>query len=283
MSVVIDLQKHIIENKKSITEILREALFIASKLKLNDFRDWINSELKGYDNNNVPTYRILRSELRFFNPYHGWRPSTIVDTKIDNLINTQKIQQSISELENLVSNSDELELTISIDGRHKKAIMGIFNIDLEPASFVGKTQIVGIIEQVKTTLLEWSIRLEEEGIVGDKDMGFSTDETKKAQKSIHIQNFNGVMGDVENLGNVSAGDHNKNITTINNSMKEKIDELIEQINTLSIYDKNEIIDKINASRDNKEKLMVTLGQLMTRGAEISTIIPAIVSLLGLLS
>lgn len=282
MSIVIDLQKHIIENRKSITEILREALFIALKLKLNDFRDWINSELKGYDNDNLPTYRILRSELKFFNPYHGWQPSTVADIKTDNLINTRKISQSISELENLVSSSESKNLTIGFNGHAQKAICDLFHTDCEPASFIGKTQIIGIIEQVKTILLEWSIKLEEEGILGDENMSFSTDETKKAQQNIHIENFNGVMGDVKSLGNVSTGDHNKNIATITNNLNEKIDELIRQIDTLDIANKNELIDEINENRDNKEKLTKTLGQLITRGSEISTIIPAIVSLLGLL-
>ena len=60
MSIVLDLQKHIIENKKTPTELLREALLISTKLKLYDFRDWIDNELKGYENKNVPSYRIFK-------------------------------------------------------------------------------------------------------------------------------------------------------------------------------------------------------------------------------
>ena len=281
MSIVLDLQKNIINNK-SITDLLRESLLIASKLKLYDFRDWINSELKGYDSDNVPTYRIVRSELRFFNPYQGWQPTTIVDIETDNLFNNQNIQQSISELENIVYNSNDSELVSKFSGQRKKVIMDFFETDFEPNSFIGKTQIVGIVEQVKTALLEWSIKLEEEGIIGDANMSFSNEEKNKAQKSIHIENFNGVMGDIGNIGNVSTGDHNQNIATINNTLNTKIDTIIELIEKLPLSDKKEIIHEINENRGDKEALTKTLGNLITKGSEVATILPAIGELLGLL-
>ena len=120
MSIVLDLQKHIIQNKKTPTELLREALLISSKLKLYDFKDWINNELKGYMDKNVPSYRILRSELKFFNPYYGWKSSVINNEELDELINIQYTQQPISELEDIISNSENNELNVVLYGSQKK-------------------------------------------------------------------------------------------------------------------------------------------------------------------
>ena len=61
----------------------------------------------------------LRSELKFFNPYHGWKSSVVNNAELDELINTQYTQQSISELENIISNSESNELSVLLHD-HKK-------------------------------------------------------------------------------------------------------------------------------------------------------------------
>ena len=98
----------------------------------------------------------------------------------------------------------------------------------------------------------------------------------------HIKKFNGViMGDVDNLGNLSTGDYNHNTST-NNILESKLDILLEKIKSLELSDKSEIIKEIESNRNNKEQLTNILGQLMTRGSEISTIAPYIGELLGLI-
>jgi hypothetical protein len=60
-------------------------------------------------------------------------------------------------------------------------------------------------------LLEWTLKLEEDNILGNDDLIFSTEE-KELAKNIHIENFYGVMGEIDNIGNLSTGSN-----TINNS------------------------------------------------------------------
>jgi hypothetical protein len=47
-SLVIDLQKDILNSKKGVTEILRTAKLISAKLGLTDISELIDSELGGY-------------------------------------------------------------------------------------------------------------------------------------------------------------------------------------------------------------------------------------------
>ena len=286
MSIVLNLQKNIINNKKSITDLLRESLLIASKLKLNDFKILINNELKGYHDETsiLPKYRRLSGTLKFFNPYNGWIPAQYHTEELEKLNNNIPISQSISELENLIANTNNSNKTIiyPLPNILKKDLMTLFNTNLEPSILFNTTQIVGIIEQVKNTLLEWTIKLEENKILGDENMSFSDEEKDKAQKNIHIENFNGVMGNVDSLGNLSTGDYNQNTSTINNMLDTKIDELIKKIEVLNISDKDTVISEIEENRNNKIQLTQILGQLITRGSEIATIAPAIGELLGML-
>ena len=285
MSIVIELQKNILNKENSITDLLRESLLIASKLKLNDFKVWIENELKGYPNSQeVLSYRIISGEVRFFNPYQGWQsiPADITGILNENSINTLYLKQSIAEIENLILKKDSESLAFSLPEDFAKTLREILNLNVKFAIFTHTSSLASILGQVKTTLLEWSIKLEENEILGDENMSFSNEEKDKAQKNIHIENFNGVMGDIENIGNVSTGDYNQNTTTINNTLNTKIDTLIEQIEKSSLSDKKEIIYEINENRENKEALAKTLGNLITKGSEVATILPAIGELLGLL-
>jgi hypothetical protein len=150
VSIVIELQKHIIENKKSITEILREAIFIASKLKLNDFKDWISSELKGYISiQYIPNYRILQGELKLNNPYKGWIP---ILTESGNLTDTLHLTQPISELEHLLNKSEDSILYASPSVKMQQLVNNESEYDFECKAILHITQIIGIIDQVKTKL-----------------------------------------------------------------------------------------------------------------------------------
>jgi hypothetical protein len=63
---------------------------------------------------------------------------------------------------------------------------------------IGHSQIGAITEAVRNKVLDWSLRLEEDGILGD-GMTFTADEKDQAKKStsVVIHNFQGIMGDVQ--------------------------------------------------------------------------------------
>lgn len=73
MSIVIELQQQSIESNSDVLALLRKALLVARKLDLMDFKEWINSELNGYENaKKIPIYRKLHGELKAYNPIHTW-------------------------------------------------------------------------------------------------------------------------------------------------------------------------------------------------------------------
>ena len=127
MSIVLNLQKNIISDNANIKDLLREALLIASKLNLSDFKIWINNELKGYPNSReVASYRIISGEVKFFNPYQGWQsiPADITGLLEETSANTLYLNQSIAEIEDLILKKilqTNLDIGIAVDLDWKKA------------------------------------------------------------------------------------------------------------------------------------------------------------------
>jgi len=275
MSIVIDLQKNIISDNVNIKDLLREALLIASKLKLNDFKIWISNELKGYPNQEVPSYRILSGEIKFFNPNQGWQslPADITGVLNETSYNTFYLDQSIVEIEDLILKKDSESLAFSFSEDFANILRTRLKVNVKFAIFTHTSSVKSIIEQVKTALLEWTIKLEDNQILGDENMSFSNEEKEKAQQTINIENFN---------GNLSTGNYNQNTTTINNSFDSKVNELIEKIDSLDISDKSKIIQEIEENRDDEGKLRKFLGELMKRGSEIAKAVPTIEKILGML-
>jgi hypothetical protein len=82
-----------------------------------------------------------------------------------------------------------------------------------------------------------------------------------------------------NHGIAVAGNDN----TINSSeFNQKFTQLIYEIENSSIGNKAQIIQELNEKKDDKTALQSSLGTLLTRGAEVATLIPVIGALLGML-
>ena len=95
-------------------------------------------------------------------------------------------------------------------------------------------------------------------------------EKTEINNSVHIQT---------NHGMAVAGNGN----TINTSeFNQKFTQLIQEIKNSSIGNKSQIIQELNEKKEDKIALQSSLGSLLTRGAEVATLIPAIGALLGML-
>lgn len=277
MSIVLQLQSECLDKDKDLQSLLRKALLISTKLKLIDFKEWISNELKGYkENTSIPEYRVVHPRLKFFNPYRGWI-SAQLSPELEELIGTVSLSQSVIELEHLLLINGET-LSISPSASQARAFRKAFKTDFESAFFLSKTSVHGIVETVRSLLLEWTLKLEEDGIIGDENMIFTIEEKQSAQ-NINIQQFSGILGDITSSGNVSTGNHTSN--TYNQQLiNEEVDNLIEKIETSDIENKEDMIINLNAIKEDKIELTKFLGSLLTRGAEVVTISPFIVNILS---
>lgn len=194
--LVLDLQEDCLDNNANTINLLRKALVVAKKLNLNKFEKWINNEMVGYTSAelDIPEYRKIFGELRAFNPVRGWIPTIINSSEMQSLLTTRKIPNSVSSLQHLIAGDGD-ELYISYPGEIEVELGRMFGFETKYQLVVPKAYVEGILEEIKTIILNWTLELEKDGILGEQ-MRFSDKEKKKAiEKNYTVNNF---YGDIMN-------------------------------------------------------------------------------------
>ena len=167
-SIVLDLQNEVTKADCDIVSVLRKAHLIAAKLGLTDFDKWIICELNGYQNEDtVPDYRKIRGLLKAFNPSRGWIPTMMFKEELEEKICRIPVRNSVSEIISLYS--QKKEIGVEFTGENLVFINSLFASPspLKYAVHLSPTAIIDIVEKVKNALLEWTIKLESEGILGE--------------------------------------------------------------------------------------------------------------------
>ena len=234
-SIVLDLQNEVTRHDCDIVNVLRKAHLIAVKLNLGDFDAWISCELNGYKSGEViPDYREVRGELKAYNPYHGWIPTMIPNPKVENSICNKRVPNSISEIVTMCKQSEN-GLIAEFTGEELNKLNKMFDspMPMKYTLHFSTTAIGDIVERVKNAVLEWTIKLESEGILGE-GMQFNIDE-KESAKSIpqSINNYYGntniinapiehsaVVAGNENSVEFTYEDANKMAAEIESSLRE---------------------------------------------------------------
>ena len=262
-SLVLDLQQEILNKNCDILNSLRKAHLIAAKLQLKEFDVWIQNELNGYVNCNqgeIPNYRIVKGALKAFNPYNGWIPAQCNSDEIEKMICEQKLHQPIGELQELYEQSSDGYFIYQFNAELMNVVSSLFEtpIPMQYALHISSHLLVSIVEKVKNTLLEWTIQLEEEGILGE-NMTFNKEEKACAQNiPQQINNYYGmvVKGDISDSQFVSG---NNNTNTYNSAdVIDFISEIQQSLNTESIAEEDkdsalELLEEISAKLQQNKK------------------------------
>jgi AbiTii-like protein len=195
-SLVLDLQNEAINPDISTSNLLRKALIVAGKLKVKEFEEWISLELNGYPTGNIPEYRTLKGDVKGFNPYNGtWCPLIVEgNPELSRALSTQKTNQSIGEIEELIkycSKNHKGILQLPYSEEIENNLMRLAEMPTPPKLIISPSILTGIIETVRNTVLNWALKMEEDGILGE-NLSFSSAEKKKAQTAeYHITNYFG--------------------------------------------------------------------------------------------
>jgi hypothetical protein len=269
---ILELQASLLESNADIVSQLRQAHVFAFKLNLSKFDKWIQYELNGYpndDGNDFPKYRILRGEAKAKNPLYGWIPIIFDESNLCDIVCNRKIVTPLPELVQLVQTSSG-PLKINIPDHMVASLCG-YNEVFPCAVIFGKSQVESIIHCVHNILLNWTLELEKQGIIGE-NLIFSQNETSAAQTTPQsINNYyyvNVVQGNVMDSSLIS-GSKNKVIFNYD-SVKQAlhcIKSEIQKEENISQEDNKHIlesIDNINSAIQNSEnpsvirKLMIAL-------------------------
>lgn len=176
----------------SVTDLLRRALVVARRLAVSEIVDWINFELTGYKAGEVPAYRRLRGQLVAENPYHGAIPF-FMPPEMAEMLADFSVRQSIPELVRL--QDSETGIFSHFPADIEQTLMHVMRqgsgVAMRPALRFSTVQIEGVIETVRSRILDWTLELEERGIIGE-GMSFTVQE-KQAVKEQHYH-FGNVSG-----------------------------------------------------------------------------------------
>ena len=255
-SIVLDLQQEVLKPECDVLNALRKAHLIASKLKLKEFDKWIMHELNGYsvkEQDNIPEYRKVNGKLKAWNPYRGWTSVIFQDSKMQSLLCTKYLGSSIGEILELYNNSDgPVQMSYPVDIERKIDEMCSAPFPTNYSLHISTHVLKSIVDQVQNCLLEWTIKLENEGILGE-GMRFNKDETNLAKKVPQtIYNYYGtvVNGDIQQ-SQVVSGDHN-NISFNYQQTENLIQKIKEAIQNEQISDEDrETADELITDAESK--------------------------------
>ena len=184
-SLIIELQRDALNETISVSNLLRKAFIAAKKLKIQEFEKWIELELNGYGRlaeskpvrfkgrwAKLSKYRWVTGELKITFLDSGsepWIPSINYPVWI-----------SIGEIEAIINNknsSSDVEMPPSEDA--EIILCEHLRGHYESEYHVPKYQLHKIQETVRNIILEWTLKLEENGILGE-GLAFSANEKEAA-------------------------------------------------------------------------------------------------------
>ena len=189
--LVLQLQAECLDSRVSILEVLRKALVVARKLSLTDAQVWIEKELNGYTSGDqAPPHRVLTGQIRTWNPYQGiWMPTVFGDSGEATYLSQCFVAQPVGELEDLLKQG-RATLQFPFDPETQLNLMKRLNLPLQTTRHITSASVSGILHAVRNMVLEWSLQLEKDGILGE-GLVFSAKEKETAAQANYTINYNG--------------------------------------------------------------------------------------------
>lgn len=214
--LVESIQSDAINPSISVSTLLRKVKLAAAKLQLKSVEEWVECELNGYrGRGDVPEYRKIQGQPMAFNPYRGWIPIA-GNPKTIRAISTASTSQSIATIEDLVSspNPNDVmqhplapEIVRAINGGHDSEFT-------QMAIIISRSDVVAILDVVRSKILDWAIELERNGITGD-GVSFDDKERAQAKSTGTIVNIGTIGAFSGNLGHGNASGSISSVQTVN--------------------------------------------------------------------
>ncbi len=249
-SIVLELQHSAMDKRTDVDDLLRRCVVIATKLAQKEFLAWSRNELDGYGENKVPDYRIVSGRVMAFNPYNGaWIPFTWQEEPPESL-RRRAVGQRIAELQELIKGDDRGVLAMPFSAEVGYRLMQMGDSVRPPDFIVPKISLHGIIDAVRNVILDWSLKLEADGILGE-GMTFTKEEKKTAMNNTYnIGNIGSISGGLGNLSSQKV--HIGNYTSIHSELKalgipkperDELEELMDNVPEAKGSEKKKLVAK----------------------------------------
>jgi hypothetical protein len=252
-SLVLELQKKANNSDVDILELLNNAKIVAHKLKIKEFEEWIDYEIKGYpEGSKIPEYREVQGALHLRPGYAGC-PDIYIASNEEYFKEICKMT-IIEDIGTIQSSADKGRSYIIPNNISSSIIRELIkdngnNLLINSSILINKippNELNRIVRQVRYNIIEWALKLEDEGILGE-GMTFNEKEIKIAEER------------KENIIINVLGDYNQSTTDLN----------IRGNNNNIITGHDNI--QINSKEDLKKELKNIAKELIDKGAKTEAI------------
>src|SRR5574343_3289 len=171
MKIIDDLINELTDKNAHLTDILIKTKVLAFKLKNAELIAWVDSELNGYTVNTLPDYRQIPCQVigtisnGFQRANNFPIPLTALDDEMKKMMLTVQLVQSISVLDQFVHSESGDKMTMNVPpemyGYLSKDFDNNFVIEYARRE-VGKAQIIQVLTAIRTKLLDFLLKLNEE-------------------------------------------------------------------------------------------------------------------------
>ena len=198
-SLVEELQRDALNHEIAVSLLLQKCLVVSTKLKLEEFAEWVRLELDGYGKNKVPNYRELRGTPQVFNHVRReFQPLHFEEIEYTKKFSTMHFNVPVGEIEHSLSdiqNTGSSSIRVSYSPEVERQMMKRIEFNLQPCLYLNSSQYKGLLDAIRKIVLEWSLKLENEGVTGE-GMSFSKKEKERA-KDITYNISNSFQGDIQ--------------------------------------------------------------------------------------
>lgn len=233
--LVLELQRDALNPEIKVSNLLRKAFVISKKLGISEIEDWLDKELNGYSpTDDIPAYRTVSGRVEVLNPYHGWQQVSFRNEQEFERFSKRAISQSVVELEVLSESNNKL-FEIPFPPNIEKYLMDSIGFPLRPTLTTDKAKIIGVLEAIRKKILDWTLELQQQSILGE-GMSFSVEEKTKAhQLTYQITNNIGSMHNSQLQQDSAHATQSLNVTETNQAdLKKFVDELKAIADSLSL-------------------------------------------------
>lgn len=230
---------------ENVSTILLKVQLLASLLGNDEFSTWLRNEQYGYGNGgSIPKYRKLRGGIIKANiliPYGGmWKNydipiDAIEDSYVRDLMAITPFAEPIATLEGYADPSDgeskmlQVGLPSGVLPYIDNVIDGVPHTTIHAWKLVSSQAIKGIIDHIKSTLLDFIIKLNKDL---DLNLDISLEEqskiTKIVNQTIYANTVHTGAGDITSSNsNLIVGDNST--ISLSPESKQQIQELVTQL------------------------------------------------------
>lgn len=192
--IILELQREVLDEEVDLESLLRKAYLIAKKLKLSIFEEWIKHEQNGYGESEIPEYRRVRGRVKGLNNRGMWIPVVLSSANAEERFATTKLPSSISQLSDLYKRNEESSVGLAFSVEENQLLIKSCGHNTQYVLEVGKDQINAIIHTVRNVILEWSIDLEQKGIIGENLSFTDREKASASQDFANVYYCNYIMG-----------------------------------------------------------------------------------------